>query len=80
MSQLAYLGGKPITKNFLENSELKFRPDLERKFLLEAYDSGLWDDWAGMESMAARFEKEWADFNNSKFSRAITYRVEKELR
>ena len=72
MSQLAYLGGKPITNNLLERSELIFRSDLERKYLLEAYDSGIWDDWTGMDSMASRFEKEWADFNNSKFCALLT--------
>jgi L-glutamine:2-deoxy-scyllo-inosose/3-amino-2,3-dideoxy-scyllo-inosose aminotransferase len=72
MSKLAFLGGEPITKNLLENSDLKYRPDLERKYLLEAYDSGTWDDWPGMDSMAARFEKEWADFNNSKFCALLT--------
>jgi len=72
MSQLAYLGGKPITKNLLKKSDLKFRHDLERKYLLEAYDSGNWDDWPGRDSMAARFDKEWADFNNSKFCALLT--------
>ena len=72
MSKLAYLGGEPISKNLLENSDLKFRPDLERKYLLEAYDSGIWDDWPGVDSMAARFEKEWANFNNSKFCALLT--------
>ena len=72
MSQLAYLGGKPITNKLLERSELIFRSDLERKYLLEAYDSGIWDDWTGMDSMASRFEKEWADFNNSKFCALLT--------
>ncbi|UCE08060.1 MAG: DegT/DnrJ/EryC1/StrS family aminotransferase [bacterium] len=72
MSQLARFGGEPITKNLLEKSDLKFRQDLERKYLLEAYDSGTWDDWSGLESMAARFEKEWADFNRSKFCALLT--------
>ena len=72
MSQLAYLGGKPITNKLLERSELIFRSDLERKYLLEAYDSGIWDDWTGMDSMASRFEMEWADFNNSKFCALLT--------
>lgn len=72
MSQLAYRGGKPIAQNLLKKNELKFREDLERKRLLEAYDSGTWDDWPGMDSMAARFEKEWADFNNSKYCALLT--------
>lgn len=72
MSQLACLGGKPIAHNLLNTSELKFQPDLERKLLLEAYDSGVWDDWPGIDSMAARFEKEWAEFNQSRFSALLT--------
>ncbi|RQW03420.1 DegT/DnrJ/EryC1/StrS family aminotransferase, partial [candidate division KSB1 bacterium] len=72
MSQLAYHGGAPITKNLLEKSELQFRPELERKYLLEAYDSGIWDDWPGIDSMAARFEKEWAEFNHSNFCALLT--------
>jgi len=72
MSKLAYRGGEPITTNLLKKNDLKFRPDLERKYLLEAYDSGVWDDWPGMDSLAARFEKEWADFNNSKFCALLT--------
>ena len=72
MSQLAFRGGKPITKNLLQKSELYFRQDLERKYLLNAYDSGTWDDWTGMDSMAARFETEWANFNNSKFCALLT--------
>ena len=72
MTQLACLGGKPITENLLKKSELKFRSDLERGYLLEAYDSGAWDDWPGTDSMAARFEKEWADFNHSGFCALLT--------
>lgn len=72
MSQLAYLGGTPITRNLLETNELKFRPDVERKNLLDAYDSGIWDDWPGIDSMASRFEKEWANFNHSKFCALLT--------
>jgi L-glutamine:2-deoxy-scyllo-inosose/3-amino-2,3-dideoxy-scyllo-inosose aminotransferase len=72
MSKLAILGGEPITQNLLETSDLTFHPDLERKYLLETYDSGIWDDWPGIDSMAARFEKEWADFNNSNFCALLT--------
>ncbi|MCU0643917.1 MAG: DegT/DnrJ/EryC1/StrS family aminotransferase [bacterium] len=72
MAQLACLGGKPIAQNWLEKNELKFRPDLERKYLMEAYDSGIWDDWPGMDSMSARFEKEWAAFNSSNFCALLT--------
>ena len=72
MSKLAYLGGKPITPNLLEKSELISRPDLERENLLKAYDSGVWDHWPGQESMASEFEKEWAEFNGSEFCALLT--------
>lgn len=72
MSKLAILGGEPITQNLLETSDLTFRSDLERKYLLEAYDSGIWDDGPGIDSMATRFEKQWADFNNSDFCALLT--------
>lgn len=72
MSKLAFLGGNPVTKNLKIKNELKFYPNLERKYLLEAYDSGTWDDWPGMDSMASRFEKEWKNFNRSKFCALLT--------
>lgn len=72
MSKLAYLGGSPITKNLLGNSELISQPDLERKYLLQVYDSGVWDDWPGEKSMAAKFQEEWAAFNKSKFCTLLT--------
>jgi L-glutamine:2-deoxy-scyllo-inosose/3-amino-2,3-dideoxy-scyllo-inosose aminotransferase len=65
MSALAYLGGKPVTKGLLAGCRLRRRADLERKYLLQAYESGVWDDWPGVDSMAARFEREWADFHGS---------------
>lgn len=72
MSKLALTGAKPITKNLLAESELISRSDLERKYLLEAYDSGRWDDWPGEDSMAAQFQQEWTEFNNSKFCALLT--------
>jgi len=72
MSKLAYLGGEPVTRKLLKKSDLVFRKDLERKYLLKAYDSGTWDDWPDMDSMASRFEKEWGNFNNSKFCALLT--------
>ena len=72
MSRLACLGGKAVTDNLLDRSDLSARPDLEREYLLQAYDSGVWDDWPGKESMAARFEREWAAFNNSRFCALLT--------
>lgn len=65
MPQLAVLGGRPVCERFVEESQLVTRKDLERAYLLEAYDSGVWDDWPGIDSMAARFEKEWAEFCGS---------------
>ena len=72
MSKLACLGGKPITRNLIGNATLPTRADLERKYLLEAYDSGVWDDWPGTKSMAGRFEREWAKFSNSRFAALVT--------
>ena len=72
MTKLALQGGTPVTGNLLNTSELVTRPDLERKYLLETYDSGVWDDWPGVDSMAARFEQEWASFNDSAFCALVT--------
>ena len=57
MSKLALNGGKAISKDFVGKSQLKFRPDLERKYLLEVFDKGPLDDWPGVNSMAARFAR-----------------------
>jgi len=67
MSNLALLGGSPISKNLLEKSELVSCKDLERKYLLETFESGIWDDWPEEQSMASKFQQEWAEFNNSKY-------------
>lgn len=72
MSKLACLGGKPVTGNLLGRGGLYARADLERKYLLQAYDSGVWDDWPGVKSMAAQFEREWRVFNKSKFCALLT--------
>jgi dTDP-4-amino-4,6-dideoxygalactose transaminase len=34
---------------------------------LEVHESQVWDDWPEVESMAYQFQKEWAEFNQSKF-------------
>ena len=72
MAKPALLGGKPITKNLLLKSNLKFRPDLERKYLLETHKSGYWDNWPGLNTMAARFAREWKTFNKSAFCILLT--------
>lgn len=72
MSRLALLGGKPVTDDLLGKGSLSQRRDLERKYLLDAYDSGRWNFPEGVKSQAARFEREWATFNNSKFCALIT--------
>lgn len=73
MSKLAYFGGKPIVKNLLTCSQFVWRRDLERKYLLETYDSGIWQDSPGRsDSMAAKFGREWAEFNKSKFCALLT--------
>ncbi len=72
MSRLAYLGGNPVTDNLIKENRLKNRQDLERKYLLETYDSGIWDEWPEVNSMASEFEKEWAEFNSSKYCSLLT--------
>jgi L-glutamine:2-deoxy-scyllo-inosose/3-amino-2,3-dideoxy-scyllo-inosose aminotransferase len=72
MSKLALKGGIPVTKNLLEQTDLKRRKDLEREYLLEVYDSGTWDDWPDEESMAKTFQQEWAEFHKSKFCALLT--------
>ena len=71
MSKLACLGGKPVTTNLFGKAKLHTRPDLERKYLLEEYDSGVWDDWPGGNGQAFKFEKEWARFSDSKFAALV---------
>ena len=72
MGKLALTGGKPVTKGLLGVAKLASRPDLERKYLLEVHRSGVWDHWPGAKSMAARFEREWAMFNDSKFCNLVS--------
>ncbi|MBN1541326.1 DegT/DnrJ/EryC1/StrS family aminotransferase, partial [candidate division KSB1 bacterium] len=72
MSRLALYGGKPLTKNWLAEGKLTRRRDLERQYLLEAYDSGTWDDWPENESQASRFAAEWADFCGSSYCALLT--------
>lgn len=72
MSRLACLGGSPVTTNILQKSDLTFRRDLERKYLLEVYESRVWDDWPDEESMASVFQKEWAEFNGSNYCALLT--------
>ena len=72
MSKLACLGGRPVTRNLLGESQLKFRQDLERKYLLEAFDSGVGDDWPGVRSMASKFAEEFARFQTAKFCVLVT--------
>ncbi|MBN1917289.1 MAG: DegT/DnrJ/EryC1/StrS family aminotransferase [Verrucomicrobia bacterium] len=73
MSKLAYLGGTPVAKtDFMGESQLVTRADLERKYLLETYDSGVWDDWPEVPSMASEFQREWAEFNGSKYCALLT--------
>ena len=72
MSKLALLGGKPVTKSLIGKSQFEFRPDLERKYLLEVFDSGVGDDWPGEKSMASAFTREFARFQSAKFCALLT--------
>jgi len=62
VAQLALGGGRPVCEKVVDKTRLVSRKDLEREYLLEAYESGVWDDWPDVDSMAARFESEWANF------------------
>jgi len=77
MGKLAILGGKAVTRSLVGPGKLTRRADLERKYLLEAYDSGKWDDrpakkYRGTGSMGERFEREWARFCTSKYCVPVT--------
>jgi len=72
MSRLACLGGTPVTKDLLGGAKLAARKDLERKYLLEVHESGVWDDWPEEKTMAATFASEWAAFSGSKFCALLT--------
>lgn len=72
MSKLACLGGTPVTLNLLQGAALPSRRDLEREYLLQTYDSGVWDDWPNVDSMAAAFAREWAEFNGSRYAALLT--------
>lgn len=73
MTKLALAGGKPVTKNLMSQTRIKPRPDLERKYLLEAFDSGLGDDWPKRDkSQASRFAREFAAFKGAKFCAMLT--------
>jgi L-glutamine:2-deoxy-scyllo-inosose/3-amino-2,3-dideoxy-scyllo-inosose aminotransferase len=72
MAKLAINGGKPVASDFQGATQIKFRPDLERKYLLEVYDKGPLDDWPGMHSMASVFAEEFAAFNQAKYCALLT--------
>jgi len=72
MAKLAINGGKPVAADFQGATQIKFRPDLERKYLLEVYDKGLLDDWPGMHTMASVFAEEFAAFNQAKYCALLT--------
>jgi dTDP-4-amino-4,6-dideoxygalactose transaminase len=72
LSKLAALGGKPITRALVSRRALPSSAALERKYLLEAYDSDEWDDWPGARSMAADLTREWAAFCKSRFCALVT--------
>ncbi len=77
MGKLATLGGKAVTKSLIGKGTLISRADLERKYLLQCYDSGVWDDRPAKDkpnykSMGLRFEREWAKFCKSKYCMPVT--------
>jgi L-glutamine:2-deoxy-scyllo-inosose/3-amino-2,3-dideoxy-scyllo-inosose aminotransferase len=70
MAKLAIFGGKPIG-NLMENVKPGYNTRLERKYLLDAYESGKWDDWSD-DSQASRFKKEFAKFQTAKYCTLVT--------
>lgn len=72
MSKLAIFGGRPITKALVVQKDSPAQAALERKYLLEAHESGEWDDWPGARSMAAALSREWAAFCQSRFCALLT--------
>jgi L-glutamine:2-deoxy-scyllo-inosose/3-amino-2,3-dideoxy-scyllo-inosose aminotransferase len=72
MAKTALAGGKPVTTDLLGVSRLTFRNDLERRYLLEAFESGPGDDWPGERSMASIFAEEFARFQSAAFCALLT--------
>lgn len=72
MAKLALRGGKPLTRDFLGTSQLKFRPELEKKYLLDVIDRGPLDDWPGKPSQSSKFAEEFAEFLGAKFCSLLT--------
>ncbi len=73
MSKLALLGGVPVTRDLQRACRFPRRRDLELKYLVQAYKTGMWDDWPeATRTMAAAFQKEWAAFSKSKYCALVT--------
>jgi len=72
MTKLACLGGTPVTDNIIATSTLVDENKLARTYLLETFDSGIWDDWPEVPSAASKFQEEWADFNGVEFCALFT--------
>jgi len=72
MSKLALLGGTPVTKDLLNHARFSRRKDLERKYLLDAYESHVWD-WNGKQSQVGKLERDWARFCNARYCVAIPF-------
>ena len=71
MSKLACLGGKAVTNDLLGGASLARRRDLERKYLLKAYETGIWDQ-QHPDSMVGKCEQDWAGFNDARFCAMVT--------
>jgi L-glutamine:2-deoxy-scyllo-inosose/3-amino-2,3-dideoxy-scyllo-inosose aminotransferase len=70
----ACLGGSPVTRDLVGRGNLRFRRDLERRYLLEAYESGRWDDWPhyGGDSEAGRCLRDWLRFCGAEHGVLVT--------
>jgi L-glutamine:2-deoxy-scyllo-inosose/3-amino-2,3-dideoxy-scyllo-inosose aminotransferase len=73
MSKLALLGDQAVCDFKADIQAVQTgNPQMEREKLLEAYDSGIWDDWQGVDSQASRFAKAFAQFQTASFCSMVT--------
>lgn len=72
MGTAALLGGDPVTDLTSRGPTLAAGTERSRELLIEAFDSGLWDDWPDTGSQADRFAKEFARFNRAAHCALVT--------
>lgn len=72
MSKPAILGGKPVVTRLTAGLRVGLNHELERKYLLDAFDTGVWDDWRQPGAQATLFRKEFARFQTAKYCVPVT--------